>query len=450
MTEHFELRLSRPLFNLSDTALRAGPRDKQELEQAGFLLCGTAALDDRTLLIAREWRPIPLDRRIDRPGFGLAWSAVFNAEILDEVDRLHAIPVLIHRHESRRKAALSRLDRRAGDPLLARMSALADRHLAGTVILHDSTVTGLLWEDGRPVRQLGRVRVVGAPLIDLHPNRRPAAPSRPRLQRQTLAIGPDSDGKLAAANVAVVGLSGGGSHVVQQLAHAGVGTLILIDDDVIDETNRGRVVGTRHDDDGRLKTEVMQRLANGIDPSIDIRAVPYRSSDPDGLAALREADVIVACVDRFDVRADINAIARRYLIPLVDIGMALRSHGEVLASASGQAILTLPGSPCLRCTPLLSDAVLAQERLEAPPGYDRNPDAPGRAQVISMNGLLASQAITLVLAVVTGYVAGEHIATGGWWQYDALEGQLDFSPLTFRRPGCPGCAEEGHGDPWFM
>jgi molybdopterin-synthase adenylyltransferase len=449
VTERFELRLSRSLYDRVDTELRAGPRDDRELESAGFLLCGKAVLPDRVLLLAREWRPIPLDRRADRAGYGLAWTALFNAEILDEVDGLHAVPILVHRHESRRDAALSRRDRQAGDPLAARLSALAEHHLAGTAVFHDSTASGLFWEQGCTVGQLDRVRISGAPVTDLYPSRRLAPGHRPRLQRQTLAMGPDSDAKLATAKVAVIGLSGGGSHIVQQLAHAGVGTLILLDDDVVEESNRGRIVGSRHDDDGRLKTVVMQRLVEGIDPAIDVRAVPHRSSDPEGLAALRDADVIVACVDRFDVRADINSIARRYLIPLIDIGMTIESRGEVLVSATGQVILTVPGAPCMRCTPLVSDAVLERERLYAPPGYDRNPNAPGQAQVVSMNGLLASLAVTQVLAVVTGYLPAGRIAAGGWWQYDALEGQLDFSPLTFRRKACPGCAEEGQGDPWF-
>lgn len=393
---------------------------------------------------------VPLAARVQRPDYGLAWSAQFNAEILDEADALHAAPVLIHRHEFGEEARLSRKDRAAGDPMLARMSALADRELAASVVVHPASAAGLFWSRGQLAGSMGRLRVVGAPLRDLNPTGTVPPAMRRRLHRQTLAIGPQSDAKLARAKVAVVGQSGGGSHVVQQLAHAGVGTLLLVDDDLVDESNRGRVVGTRHDDDGKLKTEVMKRLVEGIDPSIVVQAVPYRSSTPEGIAAIRQADVVVACVDRFDARAEINALARRYLIPLIDIGMMLESNHEVLKSATGQAILAMPGAPCLRCTPLLSDAALEHERRLAPPGYDRNPNAPGQAQVVSMNGLLASQAVTVVLAVLTGYTHRSLLGSGAWWQYDALEGQLDYSPITYRRPHCPGCSEEGQGDPWFI
>jgi len=449
MSGRFELRIADSLFAELDAELRAGPRDSLESERAGFLLCGVARLTDRSALLARAWRPIPVESRVTEPGYGLAWNAEFNAVILDEADALHAVPVLVHRHASGRDARLSRRDRRMGDPLIASMSRLARGRLAASVVLDDSTAAGILWRSGTAEAALGEARIVGTPIRGISPTSEPVARSRRRLHRQSLAIGPASDAALSRAKVAIVGLSGGGSHVVQQLAHQGIGTLIVIDDDIVEEENRGRLVGSHHDDDGRLKADVMERLIHSVDPTTKVLAVPCRSSHPDGIAALREADVIVTCVDRFDVRAEIDTLARRNLIPVIDIGMTLESDGERLRQANGQVVLALPGAPCLRCTPLLSDAVLEAEARTAPPGYDRNPDAPGQPQVVSMNGLLASQAANLVLALVTGYLPADLLSNGGWWQYDAIQGQLDFTALSVRRPRCPGCAEEGHGDPWF-
>jgi molybdopterin/thiamine biosynthesis adenylyltransferase len=444
----FEVRITSSLFDDVDHELRAGPRDDLESERAGFLLCGVGRLAGRTLLTARAWRPVPSAARVDVQGFGLAWEPTFNAQILDECDATHTVPVLIHRHDTDRDAGLSIRDREKGDPLLAQMSRLAIGRMAGNVVLHRGTAAGRWWSGGTDAGPLREFRIAGLPLTRIKPTPKSLQARRQRLDRQTLAIGPASEDALASAKVAIVGLSGGGSHVVQQLAHQGVGTLILVDDDVIEEENRGRVVGSRLGDDGRLKTFVMRRLARGIDQTIRAIEVPYPSSHPQGTAAIREADVVVACVDRFDARVEIEAVARRHLIPVVDVGMTLMSDGERLMSATGQVVLSLPGAPCLRCTPLLSDAVLESEARTAPPGYDRNPNAPGQAQVVSMNGLLASQAANLVLAIITGYLPRGKLSGGGWWQYDALEGQLDFTPLHVRRRKCPTCAEEGHGDSW--
>src|SRR5256885_11281688 len=101
---------------------------------------------------------------------------------------------------------------------------------------------------------------------------------------------------------------------------------------------------------------------------------------------------------------------------------------------------------CLRCGPVLSAAVLEEERRERPAGYDLNPSAKGDPQVVSMNGTLASEAANMVLDLITGYSSGRRLA--GWWQYNGREGSMTPSArLVPRRAGCPACAEQGHGDP---
>src|ERR1700727_789777 len=110
--------------------------------------------------------------------------------------------------------------------------------------------------------------------------------------------------------------------------------------------------------------------------SVPLRATSIRHSRLTSLSAQ---------LDRRDAREAVNAFCRRYLIPLIDIGMEIRSTGEHLASADGQMIVNLPGESCMRCW-FLTDADLAAERKEMPAGYDRNPDASGDPQVVSMNG----------------------------------------------------------------
>jgi molybdopterin/thiamine biosynthesis adenylyltransferase len=308
--------------------------------------------------------------------------------------------------------------------------------------------TQSFWLNGENDRlEFRRIVIVGEPIeawasTDHQPV--PRAP-RKRLQRQTLGIGPQSDIKLADATVAVVGVSGGGSHVFQQLTHQGVGRLIPVDNQVLDETNLGRHVGAVETDvDRTLKTLIAKRVANTVDPRIEVTDVPDRFPSARTIDALKEADIIVSCLDRFDARADVNAFCRRYLIPLVDVGMTIRSKDERLAVADGQVIVTLPGGACMRCF-FLTDDLLEHERVDRPPGYDENPDAPGQAQVVSMNGVLASEACNCVLDLITGYSGGRRGARR--WQYEGRSGKLEPTDLPSRRADCPACAEEGLGDP---
>lgn len=441
------LRIDPTLFREIDAELRSGGRDELEGEVAGFLLCRAARVDHgRSILLAREWRPVPLEARIGATGFGLAWRAEFNAAVLDQAEATRTTPVLVHRHGWPGQVRFSRPDREAGRPLLSAMSRSMPTMPVGMMVYNAESAVGEFWQAGDRIDDLLEIVVSGLPIQRLRARPLTARPIRERLVRQSQAIGPNSDAALAAATVALVGLSGGGSHCAQQLAHQGFGRFLLVDDQDVDAGNRGRLVGSRAQDDGRRKTAIASRMIKGIEPRAKVVRIDHRSSHPDAIAAIAAADLVIACVDTFRAKAEINALCRRYLVPLIDVGMTVTSDGERLATAVGQVVLTLPGGPCMRCLPLVSDAVLAAEARRRRPGYDETENAPGDPQVVSMNGLLASQAANVALAIVTGYLRRSSSSRGGYWQYDALAGELLPCDMPPRRSGCPGCAEEAEGD----
>jgi molybdopterin/thiamine biosynthesis adenylyltransferase len=190
----------------------------------------------------------------------------------------------------------------------------------------------------------------------------------------------------------------------------------------------------------------MKRLVKSIDHEIVFDEVRERFPEAATRDALLGADVVIACVDSFFAREQINAFCRRHHLPLIDIGMNIKTdESGRLISATGQVIVSTPDSPCLRCGPLLSDAVLERERRDRPPGYDLNPNALGDPQVVSMNGVLASEAVNCALDLITGYSNGAR--GSAWWLYDGRSGSLQRCDHASRRPGCPACAEQGHGGP---
>jgi molybdopterin-synthase adenylyltransferase len=439
-----DVRISRVLFE----QLCAHVEDFSRGEEAAFLICSIAQLADRDVLLARELIPVP-ESAITRGSEGsvLAWSARFNSQVLERAVALGATAVLVHSHGSP-DPRFSSDDRRRERPLFGTFSRILVPLPAGTMLLGKGDATASFWLDGANDRPFRRLVIVGESIETWEPPGDAAPPPvsyRQRLDRQSLAIGTASERKLADAKVAVVGVSGGGSHVIQQLAHIGVGTLIPIDAETVDETNLGRLVGAVQGDiDTTQKIDVARRVAGGIDPAIKVAGVPEQFPSSDTIAALKESDAIVTCLDRLDARAAVGAFARRNLIPHVDIGIQIRTHAERLTIAEGQLIVSIPGMPCMRCW-FLTDRVLAREQRERPAGYDKNPDAPGDPQVISMNGTLASEACNCVLDLIAGYSRGRRGAAV--WQYDGRSGQLERCELPSRRPDCPACAEEGHGDP---
>jgi molybdopterin-synthase adenylyltransferase len=438
-----EVRIAAGLF----ATVREHAEDFSRGEEAGFLVCSLSRLADRDVLLARRWLPVP-DHALRRghDGSVLSWSAEFNSEVLATAVAEDAVPVLVHSHGCRapRFSGDDRAKERALFGAFSRMIGFAP---TGSLLLGSGDAAGSFWSEGANDRPFSRLMIVGGP-IEIWPAVGSAAaevPERRRLARQSVAIGPLSERRLASAKVGLLGVSGGGSHVAQQLIHQGVGTLIPVDDELIDLTNLGRFVGaTLADVDETSKVAHCDRLAAAVDPSISVAGVEERFPSTEAITALKEADVIVACLDRFDAREAINAFCRRHLIPLIDIGITINSDGERLARADGQIVLTLPGEPCMRCW-FLTDALLEAERRQRPPGYDQNPDAPGDPQVVSMNGVLASEAANTVLDLLTGYSGGRR--TASVWRYEGREGTLERSELPAARADCPACAEQGRGDP---
>lgn len=437
-----ELRLSGDLFR----RVRDHIEDRHRGEEAGFLFCGHSRVDDREVLLGREWTPVPETDKVRRGRYGLEWTASFSARVLARADALQAGVVLIHSHGRTSRPLLSEDDRDTAERLLTGFSRLLGC-TCGSVVLGDSVAAGSFFHDGSHVGDLSLIRVVDVPLafwlptVAVHPTR-----VRRRLDRQSRAIGPTADARLAASSVAVIGVCGGGSHVCQQLAHQGVGRIVPIDDQLIEEVNLGRMVGARRSDIGRVpKTAAMRRLVQEIDPEIVVDEVRDKFPDGHTILGMKSADLVISCVDSFLVREQINAFCRRHHLPLIDMGMNIKTRDGKLEAANGQMVLVLPDSSCLRCTSLLSDAVLDREMQERPPGYDRNPDALGEPQVVSMNGALASEACNSALDLLTGYADGARGAN--WWGYDGRRGEITRYELPKRRRGCPACAEQAHGDP---
>src|SRR5262249_45748839 len=145
-------------------------------------------------------------------------------------------------------------------------------------------------------------------------------------------------------------------------------------------------------------TDVMAALVTRVGLGTQFVSVPAAVPSPEAVAAIREADIIVGCLDNYHARADLQQLAWRLLIPYIDIGLRIDpDRREALPDAwiGGNVSTLLPGSHCLWCAGYLTQAKLDLET----GGRDRSylHSGPGAAQVVSFNGVLASQAVSEVL-----------------------------------------------------
>lgn len=236
-----------------------------------------------------------------------------------------------------------------------------------------------------------------------------------RYARQSF-LGPDSEELIARATVAIPGLGGGGSHVVQQLAHIGFQNYVLYDGDFVEESNLNRLIGATALDAlaETPKLHLAKMMIYGLQPRANVQAFACRwQENPE---PLRESQIVIGCVDTYKGREELEIVCRRYLMHYVDIGMDV--HGKEKPVIGGQVILSSPGGLCMRCMGFLTDEKLAQEAA-------RYGDVGGRPQVVWPNGVLASTAVGLAVELVTNWT-GKH-RPHSYLVYDGNAGTLQDS-----------------------
>ncbi len=156
-------------------------------------------------------------------------------------------------------------------------------------------------------------------------------------------IGVEGQEALLASRVLVVGAGGLGSPACMYLAAAGVGTIVLCDDDDVDLTNLQRQILHSEATVGRPKVESGRESLLRLNPLVNVETVHARLEGDALDAQVRIADVVLDCCDNFATRHAINRACARHRKPLVS-GAAIRFDGQVSVFDLRRA-----DSPCYHC-----------------------------------------------------------------------------------------------------
>lgn len=154
-------------------------------------------------------------------------------------------------------------------------------------------------------------------------------------QRTARIIGEDGVNALKATTVAVFGTGGVGSYACEALGRAGVGHLIFIDKDVVDETNMNRQLVADLTTLGRNKAEIMAERVRRVNPSCDVQALVkrYNPSDDEFIPSLH-ADFIIDAIDDVPAKVAMAVCCWKHKIPEISsMGTGNRLHPEMLEIA---------------------------------------------------------------------------------------------------------------------
>lgn len=166
-----------------------------------------------------------------------------------------------------------------------------------------------------------------------------------RYSRQILLPDVDIDGqeKLLQSRVLIVGLGGLGSPVAMYLAAAGVGYLVLVDDDNVELSNLQRQIIHNTAMVGQSKVNSAVSALHALNPEVEIIALNKRLSEKELKEQVLQVDAVVDCSDNFNTRFAINKACVENCTPLIS-GAAIRLEGQIAVFDS-----RLEQSPCYRC-----------------------------------------------------------------------------------------------------
>ena len=227
-----------------------------------------------------------------------------------------------------------------------------------------------------------------------------------RYSRQIALFGSEGQDRIATTSAAIVGIGGLGSHLAQQLAYLGVVDFILIDSDAVSMSNLNRLIGAEHTDVGALKVEVADREIRLVQPdaTVDIAAAQFVADKAP--EALKRADVLFGCVDDDVARLELVRHASVHALPYVDLASDVASTGEF----GGRVVFAKDGERCLSCLGELDQHALARAQMTEEQraaddkiyGIERNALADSGPSVVSVNGVVASLAVTEFMVWRTG------------------------------------------------
>ncbi|MEL6614211.1 MAG: ThiF family adenylyltransferase [Bacteroidota bacterium] len=392
-------------------------------EAVALVLCGRRLGDagdgpwgSRHVLTAHEVVPVPYDACHERTPVLVSWPVEPFLGVFERAERRGLAVLKIHSHPGGYRAFSETDDASDADLFPSVMGRTDDPgpHVSAVMLPGGEVFARAAYDDGEGGARFVPVESVLVAGDDLRVFHRDAvcdgtlARVAGFAERTAQAFGAGTTAALARLSVAVVGASGTGSPVVEMLARLGVGEIILVDPDLVEERNLNRILNATRDDVGRPKVKVLADAVRRMD--LGTRVVPVRSTlfDADVIRRVALADVLFGCVDSVDGRDLMNRVAAHYSLPYIDVGVRLDADGQGgVDGVHGTVHYLQPGGSSLLSRGAYSAAALqaAHLRRADPELYESQLKEKyvigveeGSPAVVSVNMFYASLAVNELLA----------------------------------------------------
>lgn len=343
------------------------------LEAAALMLCRRVGRHRHRYLV-HDIIPIPHSSCARRERDALSWPGEYAEQAVDRAEEGDYSIVALHSHPGS-FFGFSSQDDASDKLLLPALYQATDRPSLSAVMVPSGAVRARIFNGRGPYQPVDHV-VCARDDIHVWPGDAGVGPAGPVVP---VAFTQGMRHSLFRLSACVIGVSGTGSIVAEQLARLGFGEIILVDFDRIEARNLDRILNSTTADvaDSKLKVEMFREAIHRYSPDCRVHAISNSIATRDAVVAACEVDVLFSCVDTAEGRHIADRLAAICGMPLFDVGVSIPTRQEdkerKIAEVCGRIDYVQPGGATLLDRDVYSPATLEAEYLAraAPEAHQR-------------------------------------------------------------------------------
>ncbi len=364
---HYQLRISGKHYQILQHHLFPGDGK----EAVAVVLCGRHEQDGLSILLTHKIKLIPHEE-CKRDEDYINWKTDCIVPLLEEAEKSNMAILKIHSHPGGYEQ-FSDIDNESDSSLFTSVFGWCDSDSvhASAIMLPTGEIFGRVFTPNMESQSFNKVSVAGHQIMIWDNDK--DIQSDDFSVRTVQAFGEGTYSMLKKLKIGVIGCSGTGSPTIEQLSRLGIGTLVIVDPDIVEKKNLNRILNTTIEDAKlkRYKTEVLESAINKF--GLGTKVITFNRNlydSKDSLLELITCDIIIGCVDSVDGRHLISQLTNFYHIPYFDLGVRLKADGKGNIDAIVASINYLqPG-----LSTLLSRGLYDTERLRAEGMQRQNPN----------------------------------------------------------------------------
>ena len=383
----------------------------------------------------------------------------------------------IHNHGGADSVAFSSVDLASHERGYPALLDIVNGPPVGALVFAKHAVAADLWLPSGERLSVREGRVAGRSVDRLYPSPRTAPVYADSMyDRQARLLTDSGQALLRGTKVGVIGVGGVGSWLVANLAHLGVGHIVIADPDRIEDTNLPRVLGATRfhartfltnrggwlERIGRRlatqKVVIARRVARRANPHVVIDCLPANIVDDAAARRFCDCDYIFLAADSHQARFLFNALVHQFLIPGMQIGTRIRRNPNT-AELDAVYVNVRPVTPdfgCLWCAGLIDSGKLQREAMSEDDRRRQDYiEGEPAASVVTLNNVGVGLAVDDFLFAWTGLLAKNSEEQRHHLRYWPLEHRLQRRMLPAKCSNCEDCGTSkqsrlGRGSNWDL